>query len=149
MSKSIGLALIALVIFTVPAESIAEREEIILILSAGSSDELTDTIEKLGGAVTKTYDNVNALTASIPHGLRAEVEALAGVEAILRDEWVPAPRPIEAASIGHDGGSISPRIATGEELAETRRAHPTNYTFSNVLTGASTLHAQGFEGDGV
>lgn len=147
MSKSIRLSLIALVLFAVSAES-TEREDVI-ILGAGSSEELTDTIEKLGGVVTKTYENVNAVAVSIPRGLRAEVEALAGVEAIVRDEWVPAPRPIEAASIGHDGGSISPRIVTGEELAETRRAHPENYSFSNVLTGASTLHAQGFEGDGV
>ena len=146
-SKSIRLSLIALVLFAVSAES-TEREDVI-ILGAGSSEELTDTIEKLGGVVTKKYENVNALAVSIPRGLRSEVEALAGVETIVRDEWVPAPHPIEAASVGHDGGSLSPRIVVGEELAEARRAHPHNYTFSNQLTGASTLHGQGFEGDGV
>jgi subtilisin family serine protease len=148
--KLIALSLItlALMLFTVPVESIAEREDVI-ILGSRSADELTDTIERLGGVVIKKYQNVNALAVSMPRGLRAEVDSLAGVEAIVRDEWVPPPRPIEAASLGQDGGGISPRIVVGEELAEARRAHPYNYTFSNQLTGASIMHGQGFEGDGV
>ena len=92
LPKSIGLSLIALVLFTAPVESIGEREDFI-ILSAYSSDEIAAAIERLGGVVTKEYENVNALAISIPRGLRAEVEALAGVETIFKDIWVPPPRP--------------------------------------------------------
>lgn len=137
-----------LALLNVPLQG-AEPLEELLILTKQPAEEIGESIEKLGGVVTESYENLNGLAIRIPRGVRADVEAVAGVEAIYRDEWIAPPRPVEAVSIGQDGAGILPLVVAGEKLEEARHAHPQNYTFSNLLTGARALHNQGYDGDGV
>ena len=84
-----------------------------------------------------------------PVGCERKSRPLLGSRRSSRISGSPHRAPSKQLASGMTGANISPRIVGGEKLAEARAAHPNNYTFSNLLTGASTLHGQGFEGNGV
>ena len=151
MPKRLGVAMVALVVLAFCSSYVEarDRREDFIVHCSNPCDAVIAFIHELGGEVTNKYSNVGAMAISMPSGLRAELEALAGVEAIYEDVFVPSPRPIEAVSAGDKDREIWPQVVAGQKLAELRDAHPNNYVFSNLQTGAATLHSNGYRGDGV
>jgi subtilisin family serine protease len=149
LRHGISSAVLVSIILVSPHLEARDKRESFIIQCTNPCDAVIETIQELGGEVTKQYTNLDAVAASLPSGLRPELESMELVEAVDDDFLVPPPRPVEAVSLGDEDGDVSPQAVGGERLAALREAHPTNYVFSNLQTGAASLHDLGHRGDGV
>ncbi|MCG8432674.1 MAG: S8 family serine peptidase, partial [Gammaproteobacteria bacterium] len=124
----------------------AETESFIVSSAAPGADSITDAIHALGGTITQRYENIGAIAVSLPADKRMALKAIPGVEAVYKDSFVAAPRPIEMATV--DASEIQ-SVISGEALAEALADLPDDYLFNANLTGASVLHGNGITGAGV
>ncbi len=148
LRHGISWAVVVSIFLVSPHLEARDRLERFIIQCTNPCDVIIATIQELGGEVAKQYTNLDAVAASLPVGLRAELESMELVKAVDDDFVVPPPRPVEAVSLGDEEQGVSPQVVGGERLAALRGAHPTNYVFSNLLTGAASLHNLGHRRDG-
>ena len=142
-------AVLLSIVLVSPYLEARDKRDRFIIQCTDQCDAVIEAIRDLGGEVTEQYDNLDAVAASLPSGLRAELESMELVEAVDDDFFVAPPRAVEAVSLSDEEHGVTPQVVSGERLAELREAHPSNYVFSNVQTGAATLHSLGRRGDGV
>ena len=119
-------------------------------------DRVVAAVRDLGGEVTFEYENVGAIAANVPEGRLAELIAVPGVQAVVKDVIVNIPRPIESVGgklekglVAEPVGAEAVNMLTEAELTRFISGLPENYNFNNNLTGAASLHAQGKLGQGV
>jgi hypothetical protein len=122
----------------------------VIIKAPKPYDKIVQTVQRLGGVVTQSYENVDAIAASIPDERYMEILAIVGTDKAFKDELVEAPRPVESGARGM-------RVANAAIQAESSRlldvaamaAGPADYSSTNVMIGADKLHAAGNYGQDV
>jgi hypothetical protein len=123
----------------------AEEPEQLIVKCARPCAAVVGTVAALGGETTQTYDNVDAVAVSVPRSRVGDLTILLGVDAVRKDVVVmlPPSRPVEADAF------LEARELEGDALTEFVNAQPDNYNYNNGLTGATTLHAAGLQGQNV
>ena len=113
-------------------------------------DRVVAAVRNLGGEVTSQYENVDAIAANVPADRLAELMAVPGVQAVVKDVIVNIPRPIETVGGKLEKGLVAEPVGTEAvnvlsevDLSGLTHSLPENYNFNNNLTGAASLHAQG------
>jgi hypothetical protein len=123
----------------------AEEPERLIIKCPRPCAAAVATVAALGGETTQTYDNVDAVAVSVPRSRVGDLTIVLGVDAVRKDVVVmlPPSRPVEADAF------LEARELEGDALTEFVSAQPDNYNYNNGLTGATTLHAAGMQGQNV
>jgi len=100
----------------------------------------------VGGEVTYSYENVDAVAVSVPQDRVADISAAEGVLAVTKDVIVNRPSPIEpfALDTAAEAQGLDPDALPG--LLQTL---PDNYNYNNLLTRASEVQAGGALGQNV
>ena len=154
-----SMILIALLVATVSMAVAAKNapdvdvDRDVIILSDGSTDELVDMIESLGGTVKFQYKNVPAVAASVPASKLSVVSAFRGVLKVEKDGMV-------SLDDGLEGGKNAdhPRSYVAEDVAGVTvealdfltldlEALPEGYA-NFLYTGASLAWEDTFAGEG-
>ncbi len=113
------------------ADSTPNQQVSVIIQTTGSSDQVADAIEGLGGAVTRDLSIINAFAASIPAEAVTELGQLQGVR------WVSLDAPIISTAKGGNGGKPGGGIAS-------------NYDQHHLDTlNVRDVWAMGLEGQGI
>ena len=139
-------AITPLLLLTFGTSALADDHESVIIGCDDSCNVVIANVLEIGGTITHEYDNVNAIVARVPMGLRATLVSGQGVAIAYKDAVVASPRPTEAVAVSVAPGS---QPILGDALDTMLEELPADYFFNNGLIGASTLHADGFFGDGV
>lgn len=123
----------------------------VLVLSTGSKSALTQRIQALGGKIRHDFQNVNAVSATVPQAALGALATTPGLK--VRKSGVFS-LPIPSDPKGVDPGVISlqaedkvPLDSSG--VAQTAKSLPADYSFNNAYINASPLHAAGHLGQGV
>jgi subtilisin family serine protease len=107
------------------------------------------TVRSFGGEVTQQYDNVDAIAVSVPDGRVAELAALLGPGKISKDALVAQPHGVDRPERNRPGALAVEAAAGAQALGEAELAAlPADYSITNAMIGAASLHAQGLYGQG-
>ncbi|MGD9386998.1 MAG: S8 family serine peptidase [Gammaproteobacteria bacterium] len=120
--------------------SAADADQKVLIQCAGSCDAAVEEVVAAGGSVTYRYKYVDAIAATIPSTFSADTTSMAGIERMVKDVMIEAPRAVESIV-----------LADGFEALDVAPADvvPLDFVESVALTGVGPLFGSGFTGDGV
>jgi hypothetical protein len=149
MYRGSRLALIALSLVVALAgtssTAAAGQQENVIVKCARPCAEVAAAVTAAGGSVTQRYDSVDALAVTIPAHQVSGLSAAFGADAIRKDVIVSLPPPTQAVEVqGLAAAQTAPPAAGGGV-----DALPANYNYNNALTGATSLHTQGFTGSNV
>ena len=112
-------------------------------------DDLTGTIEEMGGVVTVTYRNADAVAAAIPAHRMGRLLASTGVIRIEKDPTVHLPAPPEELMDMRPLPLVEAKLLTPETLAAQVGELPENYrSYLAELTGASEVWGETSSGAG-
>jgi subtilisin family serine protease len=146
MVRIVRRCLIVVVVLLASAGSAgAAGEEHILLHSTGSREQMRAAVAAVGGKVTREFQNVNAVAATVP------VDAMAGLAAVpefklVKDQQMSVPEPRDRSS----GIEARPdALATPEAASGGGGAVPNDYRFNNTLIRADVVQAGGVTGKGV
>jgi hypothetical protein len=121
----------------------AEQQENVIVKCERPCAAVAAAVAAAGGSVTHRYDNLDALAVTVPANRVAGLSAAFGADAIRKDVTVNLPPPTQVVQA--DGLAD----AQTAELAGGIGSLPANYNYNNALTGATSLHTQGFTGANV
>lgn len=124
----------------------AEGPEALIVKCARPCAAVTGAVAAMGGQVTQTYDNIDALAVSVPASRVAELKVLAGPDAVRKDVIVARPTPIEPVAIDDPLASTP---LDGAALDGFLGSLPANYNYNNQLIATDTLHTAGLTGQDV
>ena len=137
-------------------DALADEHNRVIIRAVKPYDRLVSAVRDLGGQIHHRFENVDAVAVSVPEEGMAQLAAMAGVSAVMKDLIVEVPKPIERVAGSTDRGLVAPslaaeatRVLDQPALDGVVAALPADYNFNNSLIGASTLHAQGKQGQDV
>lgn len=105
--------------------------------------EVLAQVKDLGGTVTHSYKNINALAVELPKGNPSILKSIAGLTAIAKDRSLSVPAPIRDASASL---SDSQGVLSADDM---QGVLPSDYLFTHGMTGALNLQLQGIDGAGV
>ncbi len=124
----------------------ADQHHRMIVTCERSCDAVVATVTAIGGTVTETFDNIDAVAVAVPADRIEDLAAVAGAAALRKDVIVLPPRPRAAAAVQDALGAEPLSAAAIDRLAA---ALPDNYNFNNGLTNAAQAHAAGLLGDDV
>jgi len=102
-------------------------------------------VSELGGEITYSFENIDAVAAAVPKGRLGDLSAAVGAASVHKDAIVARPSPIEPLEAGE-----APAISLeGSALTDFVQAAPANYNYNDLLTGGAELHAAGLLGKDV
>ncbi|MDH5326399.1 MAG: S8 family serine peptidase [Gammaproteobacteria bacterium] len=114
----------------------------LIVMCQGSCDPVANQVLQLNGNVDQRYNSFNALAISLPAKYADRLARSAGVATVRKDETLRRPIP-------EKNQRIVSNVAPSYRNINTKSAQPNNYSFNNILTGATQLHDQGITGTGV
>lgn len=133
------LFILALATFSVQAN---ESKRFIVQFSQITPEVLAQ-VKSLGGTVTHTYKNINAIAVELADANPASLKSIAGLTSIAKDRSLSIPAPIRSATASlPDALGVVPASAMPVAL-------PDDYLFTHGLTGALNLQVSGIDGSGV
>jgi hypothetical protein len=109
---------------------------------------LVSRIEAMGGRVTRVYENVGGLAATIPARELGRLRAEAGVEAVEGDSVVHLPRPRGDHPAGLRFDVDAARIVGAEALAQSGAQPAVHSSYLGVFTGAAEVWPETGQGEG-
>ena len=123
----------------------------VLVLSTGSKAALTQKIQALGGKVHHDFQNVNAVSATVPQAALAVLATTPGLK--VRKAAVFS-LPVPSDPKGMDAGVVSLQaedrlLLNSSGVVQTAKSLPADYSFNNAYINASPLHAGGHLGQGI
>jgi subtilisin family serine protease len=123
----------------------------VLVLSTGSKQALTQKVQALGGKIRHDFQNVNAVSATVPQTALAALATTPGLK--VRKTGLFS-LPVPADPKGVDPGVISlpaddKVLLDSSGVAQTAKSLPADYSFNNAYINASALHGAGHLGQGV
>ncbi len=145
-------AVISVILLFLVAASLcaAQRNTRVMIRSTGSRESLRAKVKALGGTIQHEFQNVNAVSATIP------ATALSGLSAIpefkvRKTTMVLSPRPRDPKGIKGlvPLQSAGYRIFDNDTLIKNAQTLPADYAFNNTLINASAPQAAGNLGQNV
>ena len=105
--------------------------------------EVLAQVKDLGGTVTHTYKNLNALAVELPNGNPSVLRSINGLTAIAKDRSMSVPSPVRSAT------ASLPQALGVVSANELEGGLPADYLFTHGMTGALNLQLNGIDGDGV
>lgn len=139
MTRSmITLATLGALLLGGPGDALAEQG--VIIKCAGNCDAAAESVVAAGGTITYRYKYVDAIAASMPSAASIDGDRIAGIERVVKDVMIEAPRAVESYTV--DGGFEALDIAPADVL-------PQDFLESVALTGVGPLFGAGITGDGV
>ena len=150
----------ALIVQTPVGASAAAQEdtESLIIHTDGSLSSLRAEIESLGGTVTYSYDNLNAVAAEMTtSGMNSLHESSGSTMTIMKDTLVAAPGPISAfeergsGPVVQGGPLDNIPFVTAEPIVNVQAFANTNpgaYDLNHLSDNVLALHQGGFTGVG-
>lgn len=139
-AKTSGIAIVATVLLLGALARGSEEPERLIVKCARPCAAVALAVQSLGGDVTFTYENVDAMAVSVPQDAVASLSTAFGADAIRKDVVVDRPVPIEP-TLGED--AVDTQALDESALATFAADAPANYNYNNALTGAASLHAAG------
>lgn len=114
----------------------------VLVMSSGSKEGLTQKVQALGGKIRHDFQNVNAVSATVP---QAALAALATTPGLKVRKTGLFSLPIPADPKGVDAGVITLQaedrvLLDSAGVAQTARSLPADYSFNNAYINATPLH---------
>jgi subtilisin family serine protease len=97
-------------------------------------------VSNAGGTVTRDYDNIEALAVRLPASATSSLLALAGPDAVHKDVFVNAPRPVVESEVTTSQVDIS---------GSAGGIDPANYDYNLTVNNVASLHAAGQIGQDV
>ena len=112
-----------------------------------------DLVE-LGAVVNKRYENVAALSVTLPAGQLSALSALASIKDVAKNRTVTLPRNkiVEGRSTRLTLAAlkdVQPQVLKDQDLVDAIAKQPLNFGFDNALNKATVLHKAGQTGKGV
>ncbi len=134
--------LAAILAFSFLSAQAGESKNFIVQFSS-ITPEVLSQVKALGGKITHTYDNLNAIAVELPDANPAALKSIAGLTAIAKDRSLSLPSPIRSASID------LPAVKGVMPASELAGKLPDDYLFTHGLTGAVNLQLDGIDGSDV
>jgi hypothetical protein len=138
----LALALLAVLAAT-SSIAIADQQQNIIVKCQRPCAGVSAVVSAIGGTITQRYDNLDAVAVTVPADRVADLSSTFGAEAIRKDVLVNLPPPTQAAEVQGLAAAQTAEPAAGGAVL------PANYNYNNGLTGAASLHTQGFTGTNV
>jgi hypothetical protein len=128
----------------------ADKNERVIVSSTGPREVLRNTIQKLGGAVTGEYANVNAVAAIIPASAQAALSAVPEFK-VSKDMvmYLTPTRDLRGGGVREIPVGTDGVVTLDEAALKSLASSPNDYTFNNDLINASTVQAGGNLGQDV
>ncbi len=106
---------------------------------------LIEKVTSLGGKVTNKYKNINAISITMDSDNRAQLQTVNPAAIIIKDKIFSLPAPKDEISLK---GKADFTVLKGDKLDKFIKQAPKGFDFNNILTGAATMNAAGFSGQG-
>ncbi len=126
------------------------QSEHVIVFSSGTNENLKRQVAAVGGTVQQEFQNVTAVSATVPNRSLAALSAIPQFS-VRKAGTVFNPRPLGPRGLRgvldiEYQGHVKFDPSTIAKNAQTR---PADYVFNNSLIDVSPLHAQGNLGQGV
>lgn len=112
-------------------------------------DEVQRRIETRGGEITLRYRNVPYIAANIDSSTLSLLRSQLNSNAIKKDILIAPPQPIEKLSLQQHQVGVNAIRSAQQLTGQDGLLRPLNYSYNNILTGATIAHEQGFRGQEV
>jgi subtilisin family serine protease len=122
-------------------------EDRFLIQCDENCDPVKTRISELGGSISREYKSINAIAVVLPENTANGLTKTAGVVSVSKDSLIALPKPTHEVSISKSAANT--QTLSRAQLKTIMQQQPQNYSFNNVMTGATQLHEQEIFGDGV
>ncbi|MBZ5721420.1 MAG: S8 family serine peptidase [Acidobacteriia bacterium] len=144
----VSLSILSLLLFTLSAFAGSQR---VIIRSTGSRQELKQKVQALGGKIDHEFQNVTAVSATIPTSSMAALNANPQFKVRKTVEvYTPTPRAPKGISKGVVNlQSLGQRNFDTNTLINNAKTLPNDYLFNNLLINATALQASGDLGQGI
>ncbi|MBZ5568353.1 MAG: S8 family serine peptidase [Acidobacteriia bacterium] len=128
----------------------ADKDTRVIVSSTGPREVLRNTIQRLGGAITDEYANVNAVAAIVPASAQAALSSVPEFK-VSKDMvmYLTPTRDLRGAGVREIPVDTDGTIALDEAALKSLASSPNDYTFNNDLINASTVQAGGNLGQDV
>jgi len=123
----------------------AEHQDYIINCNADCVP-LIEKVSSLGGTITNKYTNINAISVSMDSDHQAQLLSFSPNAELTKDKIFSLPEPKDYVSIVNRSDL---QILQGDALQNfIDNDMPEGFEFNNILTGAATMNAAGFSGQG-
>src|SRR5262245_13254913 len=140
------LGILTAVVVWTPGPRAAGEPEHLIVKCQRPCSGVVAAVSALGGEVTYSYENINAVAVAVPAERVSALSINVGADAIRKDVTIERPAPVQPVEVESTGAAQT----IGEsDLASYVGALPANYNYNNALTGAAPLHANGLLGQNV
>jgi hypothetical protein len=144
-----ALLLIALMLLSLTAY--AAKTERVIIRSTGSRQELKQKVRALGGQVVREFQNINAVSATIPSGSMSALLSNSQFK-VRKTVTVYTPAPRGPKGLEHGVAKLQAadqRNFDADTLIKNAGILPNDYLFNNALIDATSIQASGNLGQGI
>ena len=140
--------LLLLVLMTVSAFAGSQR---VIIRSTGSRQDLKQKVQALGGKIDHEFQNITAVSATIPTSSMAALNANPQFKVRKTVEvYTPTPRAPKGISKGVVNlQPLGQKVFDTNTLIKNANTLPNDYLFNNLLINAAALQASGDLGQGI
>jgi len=147
---AIGLAAasaVAISSFVILQAQRADENQGFIISCRGGCASVAAAVRAIGGDVTQSYENVDAIAVTVPAGLGVALHNVPGVDSVWKDVSIRQPVPVAdaVADVLPDDVLALDR----DELADFIAARPADYSFNNAQINAAGVQAAGNLGAGI
>ena len=125
----------------------SDKFEKLIIQCNIKCDNTASDIKQLGGEITLTYKNVNAVAVNVPANTLNQIKNLKSIKSFVKDFIVKTPKPRQQVDIIQQGTEV--KQLDNASLRNMTAKQPSDYFFNNLLTGAFKLHNQNITGKDV
>ena len=112
-------------------------------------EEIRQHIRTRGGVITQQYRNVPLIAANIDDDTLTSLMKILAVNAIHKDTLIAAPQVDENFTLQQQQLANGKVASESELLSQMNTLRPSNYSYNNIITGATFAHEQGFRGQDV
>jgi hypothetical protein len=140
-----------LTFFALTLATFAAQTEQVIIHTTGSRQELKQKVQALGGTIHHEFQNINAVSATIPSSSLAILNANSQFKVRKTvTVYTPKPRAPKGVSKGVVGlQSVGRKTYDSDAIIKNAKSFPNDYLFNNALINATALQAGGNLGQGV
>jgi hypothetical protein len=143
--RCLSLATFGVFVFILPVVSLHGQggSDALIVRCQRPCSAVRELVSRAGGVVTRDYQNIDAVAVRVPASATASLLALAGSDAVHKDTFVNAPRPVVASD-------VSASLVTNPAAAgDTGVFNPANYNYNQTVNNVAGLHAAGQTGQNV
>ena len=149
------LSLSALTLLLSSAAAQSTGTERVIIRTAKPYNKTVAAIQARGGSVTRQYQYIDAIAATVPQSAVTSLGTIAGITSITKDVDIRVPDSIDVTTLKGYGAPASAELAAdsintlaADDIA-AMASTPSAYSVNNTLMGLDPLHAAGLQGNGV